>query len=322
MMAGKGHYEQSAAHKAPIITVGNITPKALRSWEMGCKQYFLHRSIDSAEQVQKIALNLQDPRIQDWYLNDYDRIDKLTFSAFMEEVRSCWLPSDWAAITRQKMLASTQGNKAFSEWAIDVQTQNTILRGTTSHLTDASLKYYLEAHIHPNLACEYRAMEYSTEDVLRKWIEKVRLLDEKRQRDVAKHKEAVDVAIRAVARPAPWTSTSSSKTQSSKGGGDAVKSSTTNKFLCLPALTMDERKILQDNEGCFKCRCPFQKHTSRDCPYNFPDPKTYKPLTADDIAAKKLKTTPIAAIDIEHTVAVVMPSAVLGDGTDSGDDSD
>ncbi|KAF9218370.1 hypothetical protein BS17DRAFT_811703 [Gyrodon lividus] len=278
-MAGKGRYESSAAHKAPIITVGNITPEALQSWEMGCKQYFLHRSIDSAEQVQKIAWNLQDPCIQDWYINDYDRIDKLTFSAFMEEVRSWWLPSDWATITHQKMLASTQGNKVFSEWAIDVQTQNTILHGMTSHLTDASLKYHLEAHMHPDLACKYRATKYSTEDVLRKWIEK-----------------------------------------SLRGGGDAVKSSTTNKFLRLPALTMDEQKILQDNEGCFKCHCPFQKHTSHDCPYNFPDPKTYKPLTADNIAAKKLKTTPIVAINIEHTVAVVMPSAVLGDGTDSGDE--
>ncbi|KAF9225579.1 hypothetical protein BS17DRAFT_878973 [Gyrodon lividus] len=146
-MAGKGRYKQSAAHKAPIITVGNITPEALRSWEMGCKQYFLHRSIDSTEQVQKIAWNLQDPHIQDWYINDYDRIDKLTFSAFIGS-------------------PILLGNKAFSEWAIDVRTQNTILHGTTSHLTDASLKYHLEAHMHPDLTCKYRATEYSTEDGL------------------------------------------------------------------------------------------------------------------------------------------------------------
>lgn len=60
---------------------------------------------------------------------------------------------------------------------------------------------------------------------------------------------------------------------------------------------------------------------SADCPDGFPDKTTYVPLTdADAILAKKHQTkkekAPVAAIVNPTPVAVVMPSAVLGDGSD------
>lgn len=188
--------EQQAANKPPSLTAGEISPEVFRAWEMGCRQFFMHKEIPEGEMVKKVAWGMQEPIIQDWYLNDQDRFNKLSFADYIKEVRAYWLPADWADSVRQKMLLSTQGQKPFNEWAVEVQSKNTLLRDSTSHLNDTNLKYHLESHMHPDLAAEY-CTEQITETDLRKWIEKVRLLDEKRLRHLAKHKEAAEAAWRA-----------------------------------------------------------------------------------------------------------------------------
>jgi predicted aspartyl protease len=61
-----------------------------------------------------------------------------------------------------------------------------------------------------------------------------------------------------------------------------------------------------------------------NCAKGFPDGAMYKTLTASAVLAKKQKKKEVvAAVDIDNnteTVAVVMPSAVLGNGTDSGEE--
>ncbi|KAG1813638.1 uncharacterized protein BJ212DRAFT_1301018 [Suillus subaureus] len=65
-------------------------------------------------------------------------------------------------------------------------------------------------------------------------------------------------------------------------------------------------------------------HTLDTCQKGFPDGTSYKALMAATVATKKARKNGgvVAAVDIEgednNTVAVVMPSAVLGDDTDSG----
>ena len=43
-----------------------------------------------------------------------------------------------------------------------------------------------------------------------------------------------------------------------------------------PFLTDEERKILAEHDGCFKCRMPYTKHFTADCPNGFPSPNNYK----------------------------------------------
>ena len=70
----------------------------------------------------------------------------MTFTDFMKEVRSYWLPLDWADSIHQKMLLSTQGDKAFHVWVAEVQSQNVLLRGSPSYLPDDNLRFHLESH--------------------------------------------------------------------------------------------------------------------------------------------------------------------------------
>ncbi|KAG1811897.1 uncharacterized protein BJ212DRAFT_1483600 [Suillus subaureus] len=137
MSASKtAHSEQSSASKPPFLTAGEVTPEALWSWEMGCTQFFIHKDVPEEEMVKKVAWGMQDPHIQDWYITNQEEIDVMMFKEYMAEVCSVWLPIGWADTVRRKMLASRQGQRAFSEWAIDVQSQNTLLRGMASHLPE------------------------------------------------------------------------------------------------------------------------------------------------------------------------------------------
>jgi len=67
---------------------------------MGCHQFFKHKKIPVDEKVGMVVWGMQEPTIQEWYLNDQDRMDKLSFNEYMAEVRAYWPPSDWADITR------------------------------------------------------------------------------------------------------------------------------------------------------------------------------------------------------------------------------
>ncbi|KAG6331633.1 hypothetical protein ID866_7458 [Astraeus odoratus] len=91
----------------------------------------------------------------------------------------------------------------------------------------------------------------------------------------------------------------------------------------------------KENSGCFKCCHLFQNHTTSICLNDFPNPKGYKTLTAEDVEASKSKKCPppVTALAAEEPVtkqahaeeivepaAVVMPSATLGNGSDSGEE--
>ena len=110
--------------------------------------------------------------------------------------------------------------------------------------------------------------------------------------------------------------TSSSQYNSKAGRTTSGKTST---FVHVPPLTDEEQSLLRKNDGCFKCHELFAKHTTATCGNGFPDGTTYKPVTAATIAAKKGKRNSrrVASVDVASTVAVVMPSVALGDGTDS-----
>ena len=94
--------------------------------------------------------------------------------------------------------------------------------------------------------------------------------------------------------------------------------------------------MLNDNEGCYKCRRFFQNHTLPTCTNDFLDAKGYITLTAANVeAARTKKRAKLIAAVIEgepapkqvctadetaEPIAMVMPSAALGSGTDTGDE--
>ncbi|KAF9225494.1 hypothetical protein BS17DRAFT_766025 [Gyrodon lividus] len=165
-MTARSHCEQPNTSKPPIVTPGEISPEALRSWEMGCKQLFSIKSIEGDNQVAYVAWNLQDPHIQDWYSNDSVRLKGMSFNGFLKE---------------QCMLSSTQGARSFNEWSIEVKSQNMMLCGMDSHLDDNALWFHLKVHMMSSLLRKYHLSAYGKEKVLRTWLNNVCMMDEELQ---------------------------------------------------------------------------------------------------------------------------------------------
>ena len=97
---------------------------------MACLGYFEHKDITEDKQVRKILSGLQDNRVQDWISIDRDRFLDLTFAEFMGEFCAAYLPEDWEEITRIELLGMSQSDLSFWDFAINVQTKNSLLRNT------------------------------------------------------------------------------------------------------------------------------------------------------------------------------------------------
>ena len=93
----------------------------------------------------------------------------------------------------------------------------------------------------------------------------------------------------------------------------------------LSLLTDDEHIMLNEHEGCTKCRCFYAGHCSQSCPNRFPVSKGYKTfILADVLAVKKTKavakstTKAVAATikdvdsdkEITAAAAAVMPDSL------------
>ncbi|KAJ3906212.1 hypothetical protein F5879DRAFT_1071548, partial [Lentinula edodes] len=133
----------------------------------------------------------------------------------------------------------------------------------------------------------------------------------------------------------PFTSSSAGNRPAQRQtNGSTVGSQNTVPRGRLPPLTATERRLLGENDGCFKCRLFFVKcrTSSEEHEFAIPNGTGYKELTVADVEAarklrgpsqdghKRARITTIATIateDDEDAVASIIPSAVLGSGTDS-----
>jgi hypothetical protein len=288
-----------------------------------------------------IAGGLQDPLISDWYWTAHEMFDLLSFDDFMKEFRVKWLPNDWEQDICCRVLGMKQA-RPFWEWAMKMRSLNMLLCGMATHLDDTSLLNQLEANLKPSLsrACNN---ERVSEETLDKWLDKVKILDEKKHRE---HQQQWVDAEEASHSHLKRNTTSAGLSDSSRRYNTFCSMATTEKgngggkpkhfdaTKALPKLTDAERTLLFDNEGCLKCHRFLVNHCSANCPNDFPPTLTYKTLTAEDINAARRKTGKAIAsvVDISHRsgsllIAAIMPptndnTILEGDSADLLKDSD
>jgi hypothetical protein len=131
--------EQSMSSKVPILTAGDITPAIMRQFKHGHKNYFIHKKIITNNQVPLIIGRLLNSHVSDWISADCDHIITLSFNVFMVEFHANYLSEDWAEDTLHELLSMTQGSTSFWDVAVAVQSKNSLLHGTPSHLPDNKL---------------------------------------------------------------------------------------------------------------------------------------------------------------------------------------
>ncbi|KIM83633.1 hypothetical protein PILCRDRAFT_7047 [Piloderma croceum F 1598] len=313
--------EQPDQTKPPVLTSGTVTPQVLRDWEDGCNNYFFHKSITDDRQVRAIVLGLKDHRIGDWYRSAQAVIVAMPFDDFVTAVQNKLLKDGWQHNLQKEILSSAQGKLPFDEWQNSLGASNSLLVGSTYHVTEAGLRNHINANMHDELSHECFDANAQQIATYKGWIDTVVILDTRRLRDLEKQKCLLDDTMKLErARNSKVLSTSSR-------GNKHIVPSNTSSSTSVPKLTDTDCTLLNQHEGCYKCHRFYVNHKGNACPNGFPEATLYKGLTEADALIAKKKKNVIAVVNlalvsptlVKPTVvaAVGMSSSVIGNGMDS-----
>ena len=338
--------EHPVMKHCPILTAGEVTPKALVDLTDAHNEYFIAKDIEDKDKVKKILGGFKCVHIRDWIACERACLLALSYKVFMEELRASYLPPDWEETVCTQILGMRmKPNIKFWDWVQEMRALNIILHGTDSHLSDEALRNQLEASLETSLQSYVFLEKINKIMVLKDWILAMKDADEK-LKDERKCSHEIfneETAARNAKRPA--------LVNYSRGGNSSrpinISSAVVDAVLKKCAkLEEEERRLLECFNSCFKCRHYNQSHGAANCPNGFPDGNTYKKITASrDVAGNapkqpassslastsKGKAKAVASVtpaeegesdeDNEGDfITAVMPLAVLGNGSFSEED--
>jgi len=275
----------------PILSEGELTPKALMTFEEDCNSYFLNAKggVTQEQKVLRILNSFRDTHVRNWITTDRAALTALTFEAFMLRLRAEFLPPNWEDKVCSRILGSKMSrNDRFIHWARSLQAENYVLRGTTSHLSDDRLRDTLEANVDHDLRLLATDIDPVIRASLMDWLNTVEKLDAKRKLELKRHRELLSDELHHAKRQNTRTTTSYSSQNRASSSYTSQNVNPQSAQTCrLPALTLDERALLRDNRGCFKYWRFFQDHRTPNCPNDFPSADSYKPLSVEDLNRAK-----------------------------------
>ena len=287
--------EQSAPTKVPVLTAGDITPATMRQYENACNNYFVHKKIPGDDQVSMIVGGLLDTRVADWIDADRVRIVDLSFADFMDEFRHAYLEEDWEEDTRRDVLGMSQGSDSFWDYAVSLQSKNSLLHGTTSHLSDEQLRHQLGAGMELRLSKKIGGEKVNKIVDFRRWLNEVKRFDDQIH-DEREEYERILKESREAGRRANASGEPNRRMPSNNNTSSSSTMAHMPRKQC-PALLASERQLLNENDGCLKCQRVFVSHRAATCPNNFPSPINYKTLTQSDVDRfKRSRNKLIAAV--------------------------
>ncbi|KAJ3862776.1 hypothetical protein EV359DRAFT_65367 [Lentinula novae-zelandiae] len=300
-----------------IMSCGKITVETLETAKRDLRIFLTNnRKLAPSDYVERCLNVWEDPQISNWIEQNRDEFTKLDFNKFFTVLRDRVLEHDWQDSTFRKMRAVRMPeslNTSISDLAVQLLVLNNLLQGTPRFQSEENLKIML-----------IDAMDTGLRESCNKEIE-----DHAANLSHGIHLKDFDAFTKAM--QVLDNSRHRQLLMARSAGGSLVLSGR------LPPLTTNECRLLGDNEGCFKCRSFFVKCHTSSAEHKFPLPvgTGYKELTTADVESacklrgppvdsnKRARTGPIATVgtlnetEDDDVVASIMPSAVLGDGTDS-----
>ena len=310
--------------KAPVLTNGDVTPAVMMEFENACYDFFEVKSVPAGKQVAFILPGIRDLQIRNWIAADRAAIIALPFATFMSQLCDNYLHPDWEDHIRDKILKShlDPNKQSFWDWSQHVIKLNCLLRNTTSVFNDPTLRNQLDAHLDDELKECVKHSEAKKEKTLKSWIDAVCHLDENWISENKHHRELIEETFNKWQAKRQATDNNTFRNPSRRNNTSSSTTTSSSTFVPLPVLLDAEHSLLNDHNGCTKCRKFYVGHCSRDCTTGFPSGKGYKTLMATDaLAAKKPKPTsttkqpakPVTATvpsfdEESNPIAVVLPS--------------
>ncbi|KAF8169369.1 hypothetical protein BJ912DRAFT_839887, partial [Pholiota molesta] len=240
-----------------------------------------------------------EPRLQNWYVTQMDRIDKLSLDEYIAELSAFALDKNWAHHTKQQIHSAKQPeNSRFVDWRIEIENLNAILNTSAKKfaLSEGALRNVLEANTRSSLAVSLANKPIDASLSYQEWSDEVHSRDQElrdeEKRVVAKlidhrkeHRERKTLLQRMDTRQAPYSGAAASS------GSRTDSQSTAQRAQSLPKLTDEEKRLLDEHEGCRRCRIFYAGHRGDNCPLketnSWPDASKYKPLTSAMALAAK-----------------------------------
>ena len=169
--------EQATLSKVPVLTAGDISPMVMHQFKHTCMNYFVHKKVIANDQVSLVIGGILDDRVGDWLISDCDCLVNLSFNDFMDEFRTNYLAEDWEEYTICEILSMTQENNTFWDYAITLQSKNSLLRGTTLHLLDDKLCHQLSVGMETRLSKKVSTEKVNKVVEFCKWLNEVQQCD-------------------------------------------------------------------------------------------------------------------------------------------------
>lgn len=297
---------QISVSHAPIIGRGSIGPRQLDAFEYSAKRFFSHKSIKEEERVEKVMYNIDSSDVRAWVRENEEELKALTFSMFMARLRSLVLATDWAWEVAPELTLKQREDENFREWANNLREANdTLSTYPRFYIVPAKLRDHLLLHCQDDLRREYTL--WNKDDCLddikdfHVWLRAVSDLDtvlKARKDQLSKHlANSIAQSTKNHFKNVTNTPKTSDTNYPAPGRSDGnAKGSTntpgqTSARVYVYALTSDERAILDQHSGCYRCRRLYVGHRARECP------EGEKPLTLAEYETRKL--TPAFAADAE-----------------------
>jgi len=280
----------------PCVTASTLTAQMLRDFEDYANVHFtsgVKKELTEKRKMKLIAGCFANKEVMNWIISEADKQDDtVTFSLFLDKLRNHFLDSNWEVqVQRQLLNEMMSKDDKYTDWATRVKRKNDVLKNTKFHLNESNLCDFLQHHLCNELTVAVYSMDCADgrklHDVktLAIWEKYVRVLDEKRlenRRMVREELDAVERQRAARSSKDKQASTSGNKngngskngkfTEKKKEPGDAPPEQR------CPRLTDEEKAILSQFNGCYKCRQTLVKHGSNSCPNGWPTAEGYRPV--------------------------------------------
>jgi hypothetical protein len=259
--------QQSASH-APVLSAGRVTIAAMRVFENACCWYFQHKSVAEADRVLAVIYNFEGSLVQAWVNANHAHLMALTFPLFILEFKKKFLPRNWQD-DLIAMQIGLQGNIPFLTWTEAVHEAN-------SELGIAKSDYYIEEDkLHPHFIPRLSPALKVSYDVnnthqdldkiedLDAWIKQVHLLDTELAK---KWVEWLKFAMERNAKTGQAAKMASTKSRNASSGSTHPLQIPQTGRSVTPRLTPVKHQLLEEHQGCFRCRVFYSGHFSANCP--------------------------------------------------------
>ncbi|KAK7037109.1 hypothetical protein R3P38DRAFT_2517126 [Favolaschia claudopus] len=315
-------------NKLPTLHKGKLTPMILDEFDNACRNFFILKDTAEEKQVATIFGCFMEQHIVNMLrpTKSRERYSKMTFTAFMTELRETLLDDDWQTDLRTTVLTMRMNDdQKFDEFATSLLAHTSLLADTDDPMDDVAIRHQLVAGMTDEL--RYRYLQdadikklNATENVpVQKWVRAVNKIDEALRREIATQRRLIAEQNKENKRKqASYDSERGSKRQAkgdnkpaANGGGTGSSS----KYP--PKLTDDERELLRKHDGCMRCRKPYAGHYASDCenPASVDNVVIVTEKLCNDTRRAKGKAPASATATTSKTIAAIVPP-VLSESED------